>query len=91
MRYTQTTLKKIEEVFTQLDYVVRYEKGSFQSGYCLVESRRIAVVNKFFDVEARINTLLDILFSLENDFTMLPDAAREQVEKWRKAQDDAAE
>jgi hypothetical protein len=91
MRYTQTTLKKIEEVFTQLDYVVRYEKGNFQSGYCLVESRRIAVVNKFFDVEARINTLLDILFSLENDFAMLPDAAREQVEKWRKAQDDAAE
>ena len=40
MRYTQTTLKKIEAVFGELDYVIRYEKGNFQSGYCLVENRK---------------------------------------------------
>jgi hypothetical protein len=61
MRYTATTLKKLEALFEELDYTVRYEKGSFQSGYCLVENKRIAVINKFFDTEARINTLLDIL------------------------------
>ena len=33
MRYTQTTLKKLEDVFNELDYTVRYEKGNFQSGY----------------------------------------------------------
>ena len=49
MRYTQTTLKKLEELFGELDYAVRYEKGNFQSGYCIVEQRRIAVVNRFFD------------------------------------------
>ncbi|MDX1912382.1 MAG: hypothetical protein SFV22_12890 [Saprospiraceae bacterium] len=84
MRYTQTTLKKIEDVFDELDYTIRYEKGSFQSGYCLVENRRIAVVNKFFDTEARINTLLDILSRLDYDPALLSDAAREQIEKWRE-------
>lgn len=84
MRYTQTTLKKIEDIFDQLDYTVRYEKGSFQSGYCLVESRRVAVVNKFFDLEARINTLLDILSRLDYDPDSLSDSAREQLEKWQK-------
>lgn len=84
MRYTQTTLKKIEEVFDELDYTVRYEKGSFQSGYCLVESRRVAVVNKFFDTEGRINTLLDILSKLEYDPAALSEPAREQVQKWLK-------
>lgn len=69
MRYTLTTLKKLEDALGELDYAVRYEKGSFQSGYCLVENRRIAVVNKFFDTEARINCLLDILSRLEVDHT----------------------
>ena len=91
MRFTQTTLKKIEAVFSELDYTVRYEKGSFQSGYCLVENRRIAVVNKFFDTEARINTLLDILSTLEFDETALPEEMQSQLKKWKKAQDDSNE
>ncbi|GAB4488340.1 MAG: hypothetical protein OHK0019_04510 [Saprospiraceae bacterium] len=85
MRYTQTTLKKIEDIFGELDYTVRYEKGNFQSGYCLVENRRIAVVNRFFDTEARINCLLDILSNLEFDPATLSDGARELLEKSRKS------
>lgn len=84
MRYTQTTLKKIEEIFGELDYTVRYEKGNFQSGYCLVENRRIAVVNKFFDTEARINCLLDILSNVEFDLETLSEASRELIQKSRK-------
>ena len=64
-KYTKTTLQKIETIFEELDYKVRYEKGSFQSGYCLVENRNIAVVNKFFDIEGRINVLLEILSDFE--------------------------
>jgi len=88
MRYTTTTLKKLEDVFSELDYVVRYEKGSFQSGYCIVESRKIAVVNKFFDTEARINCLLDILNKLEYDPELLSEKSRDLVGKWQKQQDD---
>jgi hypothetical protein len=87
MRYTQTTLKKLEDIFDELDYTVRYEKGSFQSGYCIVESRRVAVVNKFFDTEARINTLLDILNRIEFDLTTLSDQSRDQLDKWKKSQE----
>ncbi|MCK6694068.1 MAG: hypothetical protein L6Q97_18445 [Thermoanaerobaculia bacterium] len=83
MRYTQTTLKKLEELFGELDYAVRYEKGSFQSGYCIVESRKIAVVNKFFDTEARINCLLEILNKLEFDPAALSEKSRELVGKWQ--------
>ncbi|MCB0529351.1 MAG: hypothetical protein KDC65_12790 [Saprospiraceae bacterium] len=84
MRYTQTTLKKLEELFDELNYVVRYEKGNFQSGYCIVENRRIAVINKFFDTEARINCLLDILTTLEYDPESLSKASRELIQKSRK-------
>lgn len=88
MRYTQTTLKKLEELFDELDYAVRYEKGNFQSGYCLVESRKIAVVNKFFDTEGRINCLLDILSKMDVDTDTLSDKSRDLIEKWRKSQDE---
>ena len=84
MRYTQTTLKKLESVFDELDYTVRYEKGNFQSGYCLVENRRIAVVNKFFDTEARINCLLEILSNADFDLETLSEASRELIQKSRK-------
>ncbi|WP_245549985.1 hypothetical protein [Haliscomenobacter hydrossis] len=54
-------MKKLETLFSELDYTVRYEKGTFQSGYCIVENRKVAVVNKFFDTESRINVLLEVL------------------------------
>ncbi len=86
MRYTQTLLKKIEALFDELDYAIRYEKGSFQSGYCLVESRRVAVVNRFFDTEARISCLLDILSQLEYDPASLSEKSRDVIDKWKKEQ-----
>lgn len=61
LRYTQHGLKKLESLFKEIEYTIRYEKGNFQSGYCLVENRRVAVINKFYDVEGRINCLLEIL------------------------------
>jgi len=64
IKYTRTSLQKIEKLFGAIDYKVRYEKGQFKSGYCIVEDRNIVVISKFFDVKARINTLLDILSQL---------------------------
>lgn len=70
IKYTPLLLKKIEEIFTENGYKVRYEKGNFKSGYCLMEDRRIVVVNKFAALENRIITLLEILkiISSEQEF-----------------------
>lgn len=65
LKPTKHNLQKLEDLLVELGYAVRYEKGSFQSGYCLVENRKIAVINKFFDLEGRVNTLIDILITLE--------------------------
>lgn len=64
-KYTTHFLKKLETLFEEMSYIVRYEKGNFQSGYCLVENRNIAVINKFYDTEGRINVLLEILGTLD--------------------------
>lgn len=71
VKYSKHFLKKLEDLFTALQYVVRYEKGSFNSGYCIVENTKIVVINKFYDTEGRINCLLEILQAIEVTETML--------------------
>ena len=61
MKYTQATLEKLEKILDEAGYIVRYERGTFQSGYCILEQKRVVVLNKFLPVEGRINTLIDIL------------------------------
>jgi hypothetical protein len=65
MKYTQTTLDKLEAIPEQAGYVLRYERGSFQSGYCILEERRVVVLNKFLQIEGRINTLIDLIPQLD--------------------------
>jgi hypothetical protein len=64
-KYTRHSLKKLETLFEEIEYTIRYEKGNFNSGYAIVEDRNIIVINKFYDVEGRINVLLDILGQTE--------------------------
>ena len=85
MKYTRTTLQKVEKIFKEHGYVIRYEKGNFQSGYAIVESKKIVVINKFFDVEGRITTLLDILHSIELDVTLMSEKSVEFHKKIKRA------
>jgi hypothetical protein len=66
-KYTPQTLKKIESLLEEMGYITRYEKGNFNSGYCILEDRKIAVVNKFLTVESRINVLLEIVPTIKVD------------------------
>ncbi len=83
-KYTTHTLKKIEGLLEAVEYTIRYEKGNFQSGYCIVENRKIAVVNKFFDTEARINCLLEILSAIDVKPEMLDEKNAELYQKLNK-------
>jgi len=67
MKYTQNTMDKIEKILDEASYVVRYERGTFQSGYCILEDRKVVVLNKFLQTEGRINTLFDIIPQLSID------------------------
>ena len=64
LKYTANTLKKLEQLFEEARFRIRYEKGNFNSGYCLLDERRIAVINRFLDIEGRINALVEILPSI---------------------------
>lgn len=71
MKYNLSSLNKLEKVLEEAGYVVRYERGSFQSGYCILEDKRVVVLNKFLTPEGRINTLMDIIPTVGVNYDLL--------------------
>ena len=61
IKYTPHFLSKLEDLFSESTYTLRYEKGNFQSGYCLLNDSKIAIINKYFPLEGKINSLIDII------------------------------
>ncbi|MEO7960082.1 MAG: hypothetical protein ABIR19_00965 [Ginsengibacter sp.] len=61
MKYNTATLKKLESILEDSRYIIRYERGSFQSGYCILEEKKVVVLNKFLTTEGRINTIMDLI------------------------------
>jgi hypothetical protein len=76
MKYTQSTLDKLEAIPAEAGYVLRYERGTFQSGYCILESKKVVVLNKFLPTEGRINTLADLIPQLEIDSEQLSEESK---------------
>jgi len=74
-KYTPSVLEKLETLFKELEYTVRYEKGNFKSGYCLIKDKRVLVINKYYNTESKINCFIELLPSLEINEENLSDAS----------------
>ena len=81
MKYNQATLSKLEKILEEAGYIVRYERGSFQSGYCILEDKKVVVLNKFLTAEGRINTLADIIPSININYDLLTQASQKLYEE----------
>ncbi|MFY0607731.1 MAG: hypothetical protein JXR10_13525 [Cyclobacteriaceae bacterium] len=76
IKYTKHFLNKLEDIFSETDFMLRYEKGSFQSGYCILKETRIAIVNKYYSLDGKINSLLEILKQIDVDEKVLSEKNR---------------
>ncbi len=76
IKYSKHFLNKLEDIFSESDYVLRYEKGNFHSGYCILKDTKIAIVNKYFSLDGKINSLLEILKSIDIDTSKLSEKNR---------------
>lgn len=65
VKYSKRYLHKLEDVFSESDYILRYEKGNFKPGYCIIRDSKVVVVNKFYSIEGKINCLLEILKDID--------------------------
>ncbi len=81
MKLNQTTLDKLEDILEESGYVVRYERGTFQSGYCILEQKKVVVLNKFLMQESRINTLLELIPQVNINFAALTAGSQKLYEE----------
>lgn len=74
IKYTPHYLKKLEDILEKNSYELRYEKGNFKSGFCILETKKVVVVNKFAGLESRINALMEIIRVLGDKLELDPDS-----------------
>ena len=75
IKYNTAFQKKIEDILGEGGYIVRYEKGSFNSGFCVLEKKRVVVINKFHAIDSKINSLIEILGIVDLEMGGLSDAS----------------
>jgi len=68
---TTHTLEKLETLLRSAGYKVRYEKGNFKTGACMLLSSKVIVVNKFSNLESKIHAIVELIRELELDYNLL--------------------
>lgn len=80
IKYTNQFLLKLEDLIAESDYTLRYEKGNFKSGFCVLKDQKIIIVNKFYPTEGKINALLDILRTVTLDSSRFSEKSQKLFE-----------
>lgn len=71
VKYSNHFLHKLEDLLSETDYILRYERGNFNSGWCILKDTKVIIVNKFFATDGKINCLLDIIKTIDIDKSAL--------------------
>lgn len=65
IKLTKQFQKKLELLLESQDYKIRFEKGNFKSGYCILRNKKVIIINKYFTLEGKIYALIEIIESLK--------------------------
>ncbi|MCY4419263.1 MAG: hypothetical protein OXB93_05390 [Cytophagales bacterium] len=64
LRHTRTYLKKIEGKLKEQGFLIRYERGNFESGFCVLKNQKVLLLSRFLSLSSQIEILQDFLSSL---------------------------
>jgi hypothetical protein len=76
----ETLLKELEELATQLGIQVRYEKGDFDGGYCVLKDQKTLVVNKRLFDNRKTSVLAQGIAEFGLDSVYIKPAVRQFIE-----------
>jgi hypothetical protein len=65
LKITKIFQLKLENILESQEYKIRFEKGNFKSGYCIIKDKKVVIINKYFSLEGKINALIEIIKSIE--------------------------
>ena len=73
-------LKELEQLALQSKIGIRYEKGDFEGGFCVLKAERIIVVNKKLAPQRRASVVAQGLAEVGIEEIYLKPAIREFIE-----------
>ena len=79
MNYIQL-LADLEDLSHNLGIELRYEKGDFEGGYCILKSQKILVVNKRLHDARKASSLAQALAEFGIETTFIKPTLREYIE-----------
>ena len=74
-------LAELEDVVQRLGFSVRYEKGNFEGGYCILKESKLFVVNSRNEIERRISIISRGLKEIGIESMFIKPHIREIIEK----------
>ncbi|MHB8580935.1 MAG: hypothetical protein ACYDA4_13915 [Ignavibacteriaceae bacterium] len=74
-------LQELKSLSTQLGAEVRFEKGDFKGGYCLLKENKVIVINKMANLQRKVMILSMALKELGIDQIYLTPKIREIIEE----------
>ena len=74
-------LQELRSVADQLGASVRFEKGDFKGGYCIIHDKKVIVINKLTNLQRKVMILSTALKELGVDEIYLTPRVREVIEE----------
>ncbi len=74
-------LAELEEIVQRLGYKLRYEKGDFEGGYCLLKESHLFVINSRNEAEKRVAIIAKNIKELGIDDIFIKPQVREVIER----------
>ncbi|MBP1654149.1 MAG: hypothetical protein H6Q28_705 [Bacteroidetes bacterium] len=73
-------VEELQEIARQIGVTVRFEKGDFEGGYCLLRDQRLVLINKRLMPSRKASLLALALQSIGMETIFLKPALRQYIE-----------
>ncbi len=73
-------IAELEEIARQLGVTIRYEKGDFEGGFCILKDQKIILINRKLVPNRKASVLAVALAELGLDAIFIKPAVREFIE-----------
>ncbi len=77
----ENILLDLKSLAKEMGATVRFERGDFKGGYCIIKENKVIVINKLSNLQRKIMTLAAALNELGVDKIYLPPKLREIIEE----------
>jgi hypothetical protein len=76
----EVLIQELQEVAAQLGVTIRFERGDFEGGYCILREQRILLVNRRLFPAKKASVLAMAMHEIGLDNMYLKPAVREYIE-----------